>query len=191
MEGELQLTFSFRTELFVLTFLLAPGKVFDVDAEAVLFIGGVQGRIGGREEMREASKRNGEISPAAMLILTVQAFADAIGVDQLIAIGNDDHVATAYSPSGILFDYHRFWSEVGGKRSGRYYRIPVESPSKPLSEIPLTHRGRTKRKREAKAQIRGTLERRLRQILKPLAASAATRTLELLTLRVSPLAASS
>lgn len=164
MEGELQLTFSFRTELFVLTFLLAPGSVFDVDAEEVLFIGGVQGRIGSREEMREAAKLNGEISPAAMLILAVQAFAKVTGVDRIIAIGERDHISVAYSPSKILFDYRRFWTEIGGERFGRYYRIPFETRHKPLSEIPLTHRGRTKRKREAKNLIRQSLERRLKHI---------------------------
>jgi uncharacterized protein VirK/YbjX len=119
MEGELQLTFAFRTELFVLTFLLAPGSVFDVNAGDVLFIGGVQGRIGSREEMREAAKLNGEISPAAMLILAVQAFAKITGVDQIMAIGERDHISVAYSPSQILFDYRRFWTEIGGERAGR------------------------------------------------------------------------
>ena len=167
MEGELQLTFSFRTELLVLTFLLAPGPVFDVSARSVLFIGGVQGRIGSREEMREASKLNGEISPAAMLILAIQAFARAAGVDELIAIGENDHISMAYSPSAIRFDYCDFWTKAGGARVGPYHRIPIETPQKPLSEIPLTHRGRTKRKREAKSLIRQRLERRFRHILAP------------------------
>ncbi|MFL6725741.1 MAG: DUF535 family protein [Sphingomicrobium sp.] len=167
MEGELQLRFSYRSDLCVLTFLLAPGRVFEIDAPSILFIGGVQGRFGSREEMREASRLNGEISPAAMLILAVQAIAKIMQVDELVAIGEDDHISMSYSPSKVMFDYRLFWTQAGGIRRGEHYRIPLESPQKPLLEIPLSHRGRTKRKREAKRLVRAAIERRLRQIIVP------------------------
>jgi uncharacterized protein VirK/YbjX len=167
MEGELQLRFSFRSDLYVLTFLLAPGHIFDLDCARVLFIGGVQGRIGSREEMREASKHNCEISPAAMLILSVQAIGKIMRVDELIAIGEDDHISMGYSPSKIMFDYRRFWTEVGGERLGAHYRLPMHTPQKPLAEVPLAHRSRTRRKREAKQLVRVSIERRLRQVVMP------------------------
>ena len=167
MEGELQLRFTLKSDLYVLTFLLAPGDVFGLDCVNVLFIGGVQGLIGARGEMREASRLNGEISPAAMLILAVQAIGKVMRVDDLIAIGEDDHISTGYSPAKIMFDYRRFWTEAGGERFGAHYRIPMETPHKPIAEIALTHRSRTKRKREAKRCIREEIEERLQQIIMP------------------------
>jgi uncharacterized protein VirK/YbjX len=160
MEGELQVRFSFRSDLYVLTFLLAPGSIFGLDRERVLFIGGVQGRVGAREEVREASRLNSEISPAAMLIMAVQAIAKTMQVDELIAIGENDHISMSYSPSKIMFDYRRFWTEVGGHRLGAHYRLPLE---KPLSEVSLSHRSRARRRREAKSLVKESIEHRLRQ----------------------------
>lgn len=167
MEGELELRFTFKSDLYVLTFLIAPGRAFDLQCGRVLFIGGVQGRIGTREEIREASKLNGEVSPATMLLMTVQALAKAARVDQLIAIGEDEHISMGYSPSKILFDYRRCWTEIGGKRIGRHYSIPLESPQKPLSDIPLSHRRRAKIRRETKRLLSETIECSLRQIIRP------------------------
>lgn len=165
MEGELQLRFSFRSDLYVLTFLLAPGHVFGLECGRVLFIGGVQGTVGSREEMREASRLNCEISPAAMLIIAAQAVGKITQVDELIAIGEDDHISMGYSPSKIMFDYRRFWTEVGGERLGRHYRLPLDAVQKPLSEVSLTHRSRARRRREAKDLVRKSIEHRLRQII--------------------------
>jgi len=170
MEGELQIRFCFRSDLCVLTFLVMPGDIFGLSYGWILFIGGVQGRIGSRTEMREASRLNGEISPATMLVLTVQALAEVIGVDQIVAIGEDEHISLNYSPEEIKFDYGRFWKEIGGARVGSHYRIPMTSPQKPLFEIPLTHRARTKRKREAKELVRRTIARRLGEVIRPLSA---------------------
>jgi uncharacterized protein VirK/YbjX len=168
MEGELQLRFSFRSELYVLTFLLAPGEVFGIDCPTVLFIGGAQGRMGSREEMREAARSNGEISPAKMLILTIQALATVLRVGELIAIGEDDQISMGYSRAKIKLDYSQFWTEAGGVRHDRHYRLPFETPQRPLSEIPLSHRSRTRRKREAKRQIREAIEDRFRDLISPL-----------------------
>ncbi len=167
MEGELELRFAFRSDLYVLTFLIAPGQAFGLDCNRVLFIGGVQGRIGTREEMREASKLNGEVSPATMLLMTVQALAKAARVDQLIAIGEDEQISMSYSPSQILFDYRRCWTEIGGQRIGPHYNIPLESPQKPLSDIPLSHRRRAKIRREAKMRLSKTIENNLQRIIRP------------------------
>lgn len=169
MEGELQLRFSFKSDLYVLTFLLAPGHLFGSECDSVLFIGGVQGGIGVREEMREASRLNGEISPAAMLILAVQAIAKVMGVDELIAISERDHISMSYSPAKIKFNYAQFWEQAGGQRVGTYYRIPIDTRHRALSDIPLAHRRRTKRKREEKKLVQESIEERLREIIAPVA----------------------
>lgn len=167
MEGELQLSFSFRSELYVLTFLIAPGSVFGSKNPKVLFIGGLQGRMGCVKEIREAARLNHEIAPAAMLMLAVQAVAREIGAAELIAIGEDDQVSMSYSAPMVSFDYRAFWTDVGGSRRGRFYSLPLEPNHRPLSEIKLSHRSRTRRKREEKQRIRSNLEARMRQLLRP------------------------
>jgi uncharacterized protein VirK/YbjX len=160
MEGELQLRFSFRSDLFVLTFTIADGKVFGSDLPTVIFIGGVQGHVGRREELREASRLNDEISPITMLILTIRAIAGALGVSEILAIAEDDHVSLSYAPP-FSFNYARLWGDVGGKRVGRYYRIPLAAPHKDLSDVSATHRSRARRRREAKDSIRQQIEERM------------------------------
>jgi uncharacterized protein VirK/YbjX len=163
MEGELQLRFSFRSDLCVLTFLIAHGEIFGVHQRTILFVGGVQGRVGARQEFREASKHNAEISPSAMLFLAVQAIARVMGVGEIIGIGEDDQISTAYSRPRIRFDYHRFWTGLGGLRQGAHYSIPLETPSKPILETSPSHRSRTRRKREAKWLLRQSIERHVAQ----------------------------
>ena len=165
MEGELQLRFSFKTDLCVLTFLIAPGHIFGSNSASVLFIGGLQGRIASREEVREASRANDEVSPAMMVILAVQLLAKIMKMGALIAIADDDHISRSYSK--ISFDYGRMWLEAGGVLSGRHYHLPFDSPQKPLSEIPRSHRCRARRRREAKGVIKTSIEKRLRQIITP------------------------
>jgi uncharacterized protein VirK/YbjX len=165
MEGELQLRFSYKSNLCVLSFLLASGDVFGVGHSSVLFVGGVQGFMGGREEVREAARLNGEIAPTAMLLLAVQAIGRAFGVGEIIGIGEDDHVSLGYARSKVVFDYRRIWIEAGGVRRGFHYGIPFETPQKPLLETARSHRPRTRRKREAKHLLRLSIEQRVRQLI--------------------------
>jgi len=170
MEGELQLRFSFRSDLCVLTFLLAHGEPFGAHQPAVLFVGGVQGRLGAREELREASRCNGEISPSGMLFLALQAIGKALDISEIIGIGEDDHISTGYSRARITFDYRRFWTELGGVRRGRHYAIPLDTPAKPISETSPSHRSRARRKRRAKGLVRQSIESHVRLLIGPVAA---------------------
>jgi uncharacterized protein VirK/YbjX len=174
MEGELQLKFSFRSVLYVLTFLFAPGQVFNRPADRVLFIGGLQGRFGSRQEIREASKLNHEIAPATMLMLAVRAIAREFGADELLAIGESDQVSMSYSAPMVRFDYGAFWTEIGGTRTGHFYSLPIEAAQKPLSAVPLTHRSRARRKREEKQRISESIAMQVRKLLAPERARSAT-----------------
>jgi len=165
MEGELQLLFSFRTDLYVLTFSVGPGEVFGAESGTVLFIGGVQGRFASREEVREAARLNSELSPRSLLVLAVQALARAIDVDEIIAVGEDEQVSRAYAQSLISFDYAQFWKKLGGVRVGRHYRLPMESPQKPLALVSASHRSRARRRREIKNAIQESLDIRFRQLI--------------------------
>lgn len=164
MEGELQFKFSYRSYLHVLTFLFAPGHLFGSDCRTVIFIGGVQGRVGCREEIRAAAKLNREIAPAAVLLLAAQALAEELETE-LLAVGEADQISMSYSPSMVRFDYEAFWTEMGGSRGARFYRLPLHSPQRPLSSIGLSHRARTRRKREEKFRIRAEIAASFRKLV--------------------------
>lgn len=164
MEGELQFRFSFRSQLHVLTFLFAPGQLFDSKHRRVLFIGGVQGRLGCQEEIRAASKLNGEIAPVAVLLLAAQALAQEMDAE-LLAVGEADQISMSYSPSMVRFDYGAFWAEMGGLRAAHFYSLPLHTPQRPLSSIGLPHRSRAKRKREEKSRIRNDIGAGVRKLL--------------------------
>ena len=164
MEGELQLTFRHLSDLHVLTFSFAPGHVFNCARNNVLFIGGIQGLRGCRDEIRAASKRNGEIAPVAMLLLGVQAIAKAIGL-RMVAVGESDQISTSYSASMIRFNYDAFWAQVGGSHVEHFYFVPLDPPQRDLSTIQLTHRSRTRRKRREKKAIRESIEASVKQLL--------------------------
>jgi uncharacterized protein VirK/YbjX len=166
MEGELQLRFSYRSDLCVLTFLLASGEPFGAGSAPILFIGGMQGGVGCREELREACRLNGEISAAAMLLLSVQAIGSAMGVRQIIAIGEENHVSMSYARSKINFDYRQIWTQAGGVRRGDHYRVPFVTPARQLTETCRSHRSRTRRKRAAKDILRQSIEFRLRHLIR-------------------------
>ncbi|HJP67962.1 MAG TPA: DUF535 family protein [Sphingomicrobium sp.] len=166
MEGELQLRFIFRSDLYVLTFLIAPGRTFGREAPTVLFIGGLQGLIGARQEIRDASRLNREIAPKVMLLIAVQVIAEVAGASEILAVSENDQVSMAYAPSLLMFDYHAFWSEVGAVGVGSCYAVPLKTPQKPLAAIPLTHRRRTRRKREEKDRIRFDIMQSLSRVFR-------------------------
>ena len=172
MEGELQLRFCFKSDLCVLTFLLAPGRIFDAGTTNALFVGGLQGRFASRDELREACRLNDEISPATLLILAVQAITKITRIGALVAISDEDHISRSYST--FKFDYAGMWCDAGATQIGRYYRLPLETPQKPLATVQRSHRSRARRRREAKTAIREKIESRLCQLITPLEPSKAS-----------------
>jgi uncharacterized protein VirK/YbjX len=165
LEGEMQLRFSFGFDLFFLTFLFASGQTFGGLPGRLLFIGGAQGAFARRAEMREAAKLNGEIAPARMLLIAIRALGKILSLDGVIAIAEDEQVARCYSPEHIKLDYRGFWTGTGGARAGPFYHLPLEVEERPLLEIPITHRARTRRKRAAKREIQAEIEARIEELL--------------------------
>ena len=163
MEGELQVRVQFGHDLFWLTFLIAPGYLFGSASESVLFVGGLQGRENARSEIRQASKLNGEIDPAAMALLALKAIGRALDIREIIGVRDDDQIADCECRTQGR--YSRFWKAHGGRRRGSYYCFPVIAESSPLSAIPRSHRRRTKKKRQAKRLIRQSIERQLKRVI--------------------------
>lgn len=166
MEGEIQIRFAAGDQtLFTLTFLLAPGDLFGLADDTVIFVGGVQGGVNCRIEMRQAAKRNGEIAPAAMLLLTLRSFATVLGVKTILAVSESDQIAQSYASDKLKLDYRDFWAQAGGYPQGACFVLANNHIDRPLHDIPISHRRRTRRKRERRDAIRAAIEARLRELL--------------------------
>jgi uncharacterized protein len=164
MEGDLSLVFSINGgRLHRLCFTCIGGKEAGLDGGTALLVGGSQGYPGTSALIRQASKTIGEISPAAMLILALQALAKRLGADVILGVTADEQTCLRANPEQAKSRYDSFWEISGGERQGRFYRLPRGVAWTDTSHLSNGHRARARRKRELKerilAQIRENAER--------------------------------
>jgi uncharacterized protein VirK/YbjX len=164
LEGDLSLIFSVNgVRLHKLSFTCIPGKEAGLEARTALLVGGSQGFPGTTALIREASKTMGEICPAAMLILALQALAKRLGADAILGVTADEQTSLRANPAQAKSRYDAFWEMSGGERRGRFYRLPGGVAWKDTSHLSNGHRPRARRKRELKerilAQMRQNVER--------------------------------
>ena len=155
LEGEMTLQFYVDgSRFYYLTFSVVAGSLANIDAESVLFVGGVQGVVDQREKIRRVSKANNEVAPIDCLLLALRCVAEALAIDWIAGVASASQVSQAYASEGIVFDYDAFWTKLHGvKTTPSVYVLARNQPERPLLAVPLTHRARTRRKREYKAKI--------------------------------------
>ena len=154
LEGDLSLVFAVNgVHLHRLTFTCIPGKEAGLEAGTALLVGGSQGFTGTSALIRQASKTIGEICPAAMLILAVQALAERLGADAILGITADEQTSLRANPELAKSRYDLFWETSGGERQGQFYRLPAGVAWKDTSHLSNGHRARARRKRELKERI--------------------------------------
>jgi uncharacterized protein len=166
LEGDLSLVFSVNgVRLHKLSFTCIPGKEVGLEVGTALLVGGSQGFPGTSALIRRASKTIGEICPAAMLILALQALAKRLSADAILGITADEQTSLRANPEQAKSRYDSFWEMSGGERQGWFYRLPSGVAWKDTSHLSNGHRARARRKRERKerilAQIRENVERLL------------------------------
>jgi len=164
LEGDLSLVFSINgVRLHRLSFTCIPRKEAGLGTGTALLLGGSQGFPGTTALIRQASKTIGEISPAAVLILAVQALAPRLGADAILGIAADEQTSLRADPEHAKSRYDSLWKMSGGERQGRFYRLPGGVAWKDTSHLSNGHRARARRKRELKerilVQIRDNVER--------------------------------
>ena len=166
LEGDLSLVFSVNgSRLHKLSFTCIPGKEAGLSAGTALLVGGSQGFPGTSALIRKASKTLGEICPASMLVLALQALARCLGADAILAVTGDEQTSLRAHPEQAKSQYDWFWETSGGQRQEWFYRLPEGVAWTDTSHLSNGHRPRARRKRELKerilAQIRENVERLL------------------------------
>jgi uncharacterized protein VirK/YbjX len=166
LEGDLSLVFSVNgVRLHRLSFTCIPGKEAGLEAGTAVLVGGSQGFPRTAALIRQASKTNGEISPAAMLVLALQALADRLGATAILGVTAHEQTSLRANPEEAKSRYDALWEMCGAERNGRFYRLPAGVAWRDTSHLSNGHRARARRKRELKerilAQVRTNAERLL------------------------------
>lgn len=151
-EGDLSLVFyQDETYLYEMSFSIVPGRTVGSAAETALLIARVQGAKDQFDSIRHVTKACGDNAPAVLLACVAFQLAAILGAKAVVGVSNDEQLWN--DEKGIVFDYDRFWLQFGAQRNARgFYEITIPYTQKPLEEISLSHRRRTRIKREFKAR---------------------------------------
>jgi uncharacterized protein VirK/YbjX len=155
-EGDLTLGFlSGEAALCELSFSITRLPTVSGDGAAAMFVARIQGASGCYDAIRQATRDCGDISPAHLLVAAADGLAAALSLDRIYGVSNDEQLSkSSDAKDGCLFDYDEFWSALSGERLGGWYRFDAPLGHKPLSQAPIEHRRRIKRKRRFKQQLR-------------------------------------
>jgi uncharacterized protein VirK/YbjX len=171
MEGEAQLRFYLgNLTLCTLTFCLLDGASIGLPSGVVLLIGGVQGAANCRTEIRMAAKANGEISPAACLLLTAKAIATAFRVQYVVGVSTERQLSWGYAREQLSLSYDDMWLNAGGTRVDQGFFLLTPGTQKPLRDIPISHRSRTRRKRVLQGELQDAVLLSVRNTFRSIAA---------------------
>jgi hypothetical protein len=135
-----------------LSFSWLEGDMVGVDMPVVPFIARNQGRWVDSGAAFEAFERVfPNNSPSFFCFAAMQGIALALGMDKVVAIRSEAHIAYDPDPEKHFANaYDGFWKILGGEdmpgRDG--YLIPLPFYVKPLSEMPSKHRKRAALRRE-------------------------------------------
>ena len=154
-EGDLLLEFLENSiALYHLSFSIAPGYLAGSDAGQVILIARVQGVVGQFEAIRRSTKVCFDVAPAYLLMAAVQGIAEALHVDVIAGIRNEEQITANVDEDRVVhFSYDAFWRTNLGTEAEKFYLIAVPIPEKPLAQISPAHRGRTRTKRYLKGEV--------------------------------------
>lgn len=150
-----------------LSFSWLDGRMVGLDVPVVPFIARNQGRWADSGAAFDAFERVfPNNSPSFFCFAAMQGIALALGMDKVMAIRSDAHIAYAPDPDKHFANaYDGFWKILGGVEAGNGYVIGLPFYVKPLADMPSKHRKRAAQRREHWRVIgdaaRATLQRHL------------------------------
>ncbi|TKI07467.1 VirK/YbjX family protein [Martelella alba] len=149
-EGEATLVFADEQNVMLaeITFAIMP------EQGATLFIGGLQGahRQLPHDAIHSATKDCHGLFPKRLVLEGVAALAEALGVKQILAVGNRTHMYREWryfyrSKRFLHADYDRFWLSMRGLPQERgYFRLPLRIARKSFDCLPSKKRAEYRRR---------------------------------------------
>ncbi len=144
----------FRKEGELTAILRCPGPIGDLatitfaferceDSTWICYIGCVQGsREGDSEIIKSVSKAMHGLRPKALMLFVGQEIARALGVAQLLGVGNTiqvhrrKHAIHIPFLHGLSFDYDALWTEANGTPAPEgWFNLPLEAPRRSRGEM--------------------------------------------------------
>ena len=148
LEGDLVLEHALDgTVLHRFSFALIPAGI--VGPREAVIIGGSQGVHGTGLLTRAAARANGEISPAATLMIALRAMCQALGIDHIHGVRADNQPVVHAMAECNLGAYDVLWTQHGGQAKGGFYVMDAQL-SDCTQSIDSGHKSRTRRKRRLK-----------------------------------------
>ena len=150
-EGSLSVSLLMNNiKIAMLSFSVAPGTVFDLPDEHVIYIANLQRFGGHNDDIHKATKHFNDIIPAAILLKVVEALAGVLKISTCIGISAQNQLTSIVMNDHERFYsiYDQFWLNHGGVLKNGDYIIPLPLAQKPLEQVKQTHRNRTVKKRE-------------------------------------------
>jgi uncharacterized protein VirK/YbjX len=147
-EGDLLLFFHMDGDVvYRLVFVFASGRDFHLPDETIILVSGVQG-VPDFARVKSATRMCCDIQPAHILMAALGAIAGVTEVSTVLGLHQERQL---FSPK-VVFHYDRFFEIYGTEVPGqKIYKMAIPYVEKPLSEIKTSHRKRTLRKRQFKA----------------------------------------
>lgn len=155
-EGDLLLEFQLDgLPLYHLGFAIAPGHVLGSTAKHMILIARLQGVREQFALIRHATKACLDNAPSHVLISALQGIAGALRIERMAGVSNSEQLkANDPKISQLYFDYDKFWRSILACETGRFFQMSVPLDERPLGDIAIAHRRRTRLKRRFKAEVR-------------------------------------
>ena len=168
-EGSLSLVFEMnKQKVASLLFSFAPGDVFDLEDENIVFISCLQ-RVGNQaENAYAATKYFSDNNMATILLKVLEAAAVDFGITKAIGVGCDNQLTAKLTCEHERYYsiYDQFWLNSSGVKRDSDYLIQLPMSQKPILLIKQTHRNRTIKKRQRLRHIFEAVQHNLQKELK-------------------------
>lgn len=156
-DGDLCLTFTCNdVDVCVISLSIAPGHIAGSSARQVVLISGIQGIVGKIDQVRSITENCNNVTPAHMLVMAAEMLATTVGARAVVGLGAGEESKAA--DERCLFDYDAFWMPLLGKEQAQpTYQLELPFVDKPIELIPAKHRGRARKRRELRTQMRESI----------------------------------
>ncbi len=151
LEGDLLLEHAIDgVTLYRFSFAFVPAGI--IGPRETVVIGGSQGVHGTGLLTRCAAKANGEINPAATLMIALRALCQTLGINDIHGVRADNQSVVYNRPDQNLGAYDTLWAQHGGVSQNGFYLMDANL-SDCAQSIDSGHKSRTRRKRRLKQAI--------------------------------------
>ena len=154
MEGDLCVIFNIGTiAVYCMAFTVIDGNLVGIPEDDIVLVSHVQGIQGRLDLIKKATKNLDDISPVALLFVSVQAVAAALKLGRIAGITAKEQIVVGNMQpiSNFMNSYDNLWRKLGGQRvNDMVFEFGNTPEFKPLYMIKEGHRCRTKYKRNLK-----------------------------------------